>query len=75
MKKWMAAVLAAAVFCWSVPRVCAAEDAVTLQAPSALLMTTDGQVLYEKDARTPREPASVTKVMTLLLACEAIDSG
>lgn len=75
MKKWVAAVLATAVFCWSVPRACAAEDAVTLQAPSALLMTTDGQVLYEKDARTAREPASVTKVMTLLLVCEAVDSG
>ena len=38
-------------------------------------MTPDGQVLFEKDAHTPREPASVTKVMTMLLVCEAIDSG
>ena len=46
-----------------------------LQAPSAVLMTLDGQVLFEKDAHTPREPASVTKVMTMLLVCEAVDSG
>ena len=35
----------------------------------------DVQVLFEKDAHTPREPASVTKVMTMLLIMEAIDSG
>ena len=74
MKKWLAAVLVLAMM--AVP--CAAEEAkaaVTLAAPSAVLMTLDGQVLFEKDAHTPREPASVTKVMTLLLACEAIDQG
>ena len=75
MKKWMAAALAAAVFCCGIPSAYANDAGVPLQAPSAVLMTTDGQVLYEKDARTPREPASVTKIMTLLLACEAIDSG
>ena len=74
MKKWLAAVLILAMM--AVP--CAAEEtpaAVTLAAPSAVLMTLDGQVLFEKDAHTAREPASVTKVMTLLLACEAIDHG
>ena len=74
MKKWLAAVLILAMM--AVP--CAAEEtpaAVTLAAPSAVLMTLDGQVLFEKDAHTAREPASVTKVMTLLLACEAIDQG
>ena len=34
-----------------------------------------GTVLFAKDEYTPREPASVTKVMTLLLTMEAIDSG
>ena len=32
-------------------------------------------MLFEKDAHAVREPASVTKVMTLLLVCEAIDRG
>ena len=50
--------------------------ALTLDAPSALLMEKQtGTVLYAKDEHTPREPASVTKVMTLLLTMEAIDSG
>ena len=43
---------------------------------SALLMdVATGQVLYEKNAHEPLPPASVTKVMTLLLVCEAIDRG
>ena len=45
-------------------------------APSAILMEkTTGRVLYNQDADTQYEPASVTKVMTLLLVMEAIDSG
>ena len=51
-------------------------QALEVEAPSAVLMERDtGTVLFEKDAHTPREPASVTKVMTLLLTMEAIDSG
>lgn len=50
--------------------------AVDVSAPSALLMEKEtGTVLFAKDEHTQREPASVTKVMTLLLAMEAIDSG
>ena len=51
-------------------------DELTLDAPSALLMEKQtGTVLFAKDEHTPREPASVTKVMTLLLTLEAVDSG
>ncbi len=47
-----------------------------IEAKSALLMdVATGQVLYEQDANTPLAPASVTKVMTMLLIMEAIDSG
>ena len=43
---------------------------------SALLMdAATGTVLYEKNAHEPLPPASVTKVMTMLLIMEAIDSG
>ena len=43
---------------------------------SALLMdVTTGTVLYEKNAHEPLPPASVTKVMTMLLIMEAIDDG
>ncbi len=47
-----------------------------IESPSVLLMEAgSGKVLYEKDADTPRRPASVTKLMTMLLAFEKIDSG
>lgn len=43
---------------------------------SAVLMDmATGTVLYEKNAHEPLAPASVTKVMTMLLVMEAIDSG
>ena len=45
-------------------------------APSAILMEkTTGKVLCEQNADAQYEPASVTKVMTLLLVMEAIDGG
>lgn len=51
------------------------ED-LTLESPSVILMEpSTGQVLYEKNADEQRHPASVTKVMTLLLAFEQIDAG
>lgn len=51
-------------------------SALEIESPAALLMELNsGQVLYEKDADTARRPASVTKIMTMLLAFEAIDSG
>ncbi len=40
-----------------------------------LIEARTGTVLYEKDADLPLPPASVTKVMTMLLVMEAIDSG
>ncbi len=52
-----------------------AEEA-KIEAKSALLMdVATGTVLYEQDSHTPLAPASVTKVMTMLLIMEAIDSG
>lgn len=49
---------------------------IKIESPSVLLMELNsGQVLYEKDPDTARRPASVTKIMTMLLAFEAIDSG
>lgn len=51
------------------------ED-LTLESPSVILMEpSTGQILYEKNADEQRHPASVTKVMTLLLAFEQIGAG
>ena len=50
--------------------------ALEVEGKSALLMeVSTGQVLFEQEADVPLPPASVTKVMTMLLIMEAIDSG
>ena len=69
MKRWV--LLLCAIFVLE-----AGGRAVEVDAPSALLMEkTTGTVLYGKDEHAKLEPASVTKVMTLLLTMEAIESG
>ena len=50
------------------------EDEIS--SPSAVLMDANsGKILYEKNAHDQRACASITKVMTLLLVMEALDSG
>lgn len=47
-----------------------------IPAPSAILMDcATGTIIYEKNSHERLPPASVTKVMTLLLVMEALDSG
>ena len=54
----------------------AVEDTLNLPCKSAILVEANtGTVLYQKNADEPLPPASVTKVMTLLLVMEAIESG
>lgn len=59
--------------------VLAAEPKVSTKldttAQSAVLMDGNGTVLYEKDPHKQLPPASVTKIMTLLLAVEAVEQG
>lgn len=48
----------------------------SVSAPSAVLMEkVTGEVIYEKSSHTRGFPASVTKVMTMLLIAEDVDSG
>ncbi|EJO5348564.1 D-alanyl-D-alanine carboxypeptidase [Clostridium botulinum] len=52
------------------------EGGLDVEAKSALLIEpTTGKVIYEKNAHEKFAPASVTKVMTMLLSMEAVDSG
>lgn len=54
----------------------AAEGAVTVSAPSAILLEAQtGTVIFEKDADRICSPASITKIMTLLLIFEALGQG
>jgi serine-type D-Ala-D-Ala carboxypeptidase (penicillin-binding protein 5/6) len=84
MKKWMnkwasvflAVVLVATVtFTFTAPQARAADD-LSIDAPAAYLIDAKtGQVLYAKNENAKRYPASTTKLMTLLLAEEAIAQG
>lgn len=47
-----------------------------ISAPAAVLMEKEtGTVIYEKKAHEPGFPASITKIMTMLLIVEAIEAG
>lgn len=51
-------------------------EALQLSASSTVLMeVSTGQVLYESNADEQRAPASITKIMTMLLVMEAIEAG
>ena len=51
-------------------------DEIDISAPSAILVEKEsGEVIYDKNSHERLPPASVTKVMTMLLIVEAIDSG
>lgn len=52
------------------------DGEIAIQAPSAILMEKyTGEILYEKNAHERIFPASVTKIMTMLLIVEDIESG
>ena len=54
----------------------ASQTAIQISAPSAVLMeASTGQIIYEKGADDKRNPASVTKVMTLILIFDALAEG
>lgn len=74
MKRLLCITLACALLC-GVPCAAGETAGLTVSAPSAVLMHPSGRVLYEKNAHEPLPPASVTKVMTLLLIMEALDEG
>ena len=62
------------VFWWDGIGVSAEPAAI--EAPSAVLLeSSTGKVIFEQNARERRSPASITKIMTLLLTFEALDQG
>ena len=77
MKKHLSLLLAALLLAVQLPMASAAADSgLTLSCASCLLMEKEtGTILLEDNAHEKLEPASVTKIMTLLLVMEAVDSG
>ena len=73
--KRAAGFLAALVLVWGLTMPCWGVE-LTLTSHAALLMEkTTGQILYAQNEHEALPPASVTKIMTVLLTMEAIDSG
>ena len=77
MKQFFCFILTLSLLCACLPLPARAEaPALTIAAPSAILMEKEtGTVLFEKKADEPGFPASVTKIMTLLLIMEAMENG
>ena len=77
MKRFLSLPLALLLLVGAVPSAGAQGDsALSLSCASAVLMEKEtGTLLFEQNAHEKLEPASVTKVMTLLLVMEAVDSG
>ena len=74
----LALTLALAVTGITLPTAWAAEseENAPLDCASALLMEAEsGRVLFEYNADDRHAPASITKIMTMLLVCEAVDAG
>jgi D-alanyl-D-alanine carboxypeptidase (penicillin-binding protein 5/6) len=64
------------LFSVMMPRAFAEERDLAPKARSAILMDADtGTILYEKNGREKLPPASITKIMTMLLVVEALDQG
>ncbi len=58
-----------------VPVTACAETSLSITSREAVLMSEDGQIVYENNATEKRPIASMTKIMTLLRVYDAIDSG
>ena len=60
------------VFWWD--GISVSAEPAAIEAPSAVLLeSSTGKVIFEQNARERRSPASITKIMTLLLTFEALD--
>ncbi len=78
MKKSLSILLTVLTLAAAIPPAGAApaDAGLDLSCASCLLMEKEtGTVLLEENAHEKLEPASVTKIMTLLLVMEAVDSG
>src|SRR4051794_32121222 len=72
----LSVLMVALLFMGMMPRAFAEERELAPQARSAVLMDADtGTILYEKNGREKLPPASITKIMTMLLVLEALDQG
>ena len=79
MKKLISISLILLLILLQTPLVFALEnnsEEINITAKSAVLMDAkSGKIIYEKNSHEKLPPASVTKIMTMLLIMEAIEKG
>lgn len=80
MRRWLIVPLVGAIFVGGSFGLCQgsvlSEPGMRVEAESAILMEeSTGEILMEQNAHKPLPPASVTKMMVMLLAMEALDEG
>src|SRR5690625_34715 len=80
MKKYVSFIIINLIFIFSIPLISYAEENKSIDlakdAKSSILIEQDtGKILFEKDAHEQLPPASLTKVMTLLIVMEELDKG
>ncbi len=77
MKRLLSLIIIAALLsCKAFAIETVGEEAIKLPVSSAVLIEKNsGEVIYEKNAHVKMAPASVTKIMTLLLVMEEIEAG
>ncbi len=75
MKRWIGMLLVLVMVLGMVPQKARAVELEVGGKSAVLMELSTGKILYEKNAHEPLAPASVTKVMTMLLIMEAIDAG
>lgn len=75
MRKTLGILLVLALLLAAIPTA-AAEEAPEIRGVSAIVLDYEtGAVLYEKDADSPRVPASMTKIMTAYIIFEELEAG
>ena len=77
-RQGLAAALALAMFAGSIQMAFASQEPledIPAQGGAILVEAATGQVLFEKDAHTQAAPASITKIMAMILVMEEIEAG
>lgn len=75
MKKLLTVFISLLLLVMAIAPITANADGISTTSKEAILMSQDGQVLYEHNSTEKRPIASMTKIMTLICAYDAIDNG
>jgi D-alanyl-D-alanine carboxypeptidase (penicillin-binding protein 5/6) len=72
---WIAGLLVFLTLSWFFPTMGGAQEFGTAAESAILMDSATGKILFEKNSDIPMPPASITKIMTLLIGFEALERG